>query len=225
MLRKIFPVFAILLFTSLSLLAQQPKVKEVMVEFKTNKGVFVVKLYNETPKHRDNFLKLIANKSYDNIIFHRIINGFMIQAGGNVLNGDEETKKELEERYKETIEAEFMYPTLFHKQGALAAARVGDGENPEKKSSSFQFYIVTGKFFLDHELDKTFVKKGLPLPKEIKDIYLSKGGAPHLDGEYTVFGEIVKGDKVIDKIQHVDTNDEDQPIKPVYIKSAKIIEK
>lgn len=224
MLRKI-SILIIIAFSTLSVLAQSLAEKEIVVEFKTNKGTFAVKLYNDTPKHRDNFLRLITNKSYDNVIFHRIINGFMVQAGGNLLKGQEATKKDLEERYKDTIEAEVMYPTLFHKQGALAAARIGDEENPEKSSSSFQFYIVTGKFFLDHELDKMFAKKGLPLPKVVKDTYMTKGGAPHLDGEYTVFGEVIRGEKVIDKIQHVETNDEDQPIKPVYIKSAKIVEK
>lgn len=225
MLRTIFITLTVIALTTLSVLAQSLTEKEVMIEFKTNKGTFIVKLYNETPKHRDNFLKLVRNNSYDNIIFHRVINGFMIQAGGNVLKGNEETKAQLEERHKETLEAEFIYPKLFHKQGVLAAARVGDDENPEKKSSSFQFYIVTGKFFLDHELEKMFKKKGLPLPKEVKDVYLGKGGAPHLDGEYTVFGEVIKGDRVIDKIQHIETDDEDAPIKPVYIKSTKIIDK
>lgn len=225
MLRKILILLITITFTTLSVLAQPSAEKEVMVEFKTNKGTFVVKLYNETPKHRDNFLKLISNNSYDNIIFHRVINGFMVQAGGNILKGNEETKKQLDEQYKETLEAEFMFPKLFHKQGVLAAARIGDEENPEKRSSSFQFYIVTGKFFLDHELEKMFKKKGLSLPKEVKEVYMEKGGAPHLDGEYTIFGELVKGDKVIDKIQHIETNDEDEPLKPVYIKSAKVIEK
>lgn len=220
---KLYYLFGLLALLSANLSAQQADSHEYLVEFKTNKGSFVIKLYNETPKHRDNFLKLVRSNSYDNLIFHRVIKGFMIQAGGNILNGDETSADNLETQHSETLAPEFMFPTKFHKQGAVAAARLSDEENPEKRSSPLQFYIVTGKFFLDHELEKMFRKKELNLPPKVKEAYMSQGGAPHLDNEYTVFGEIVKGYKVVDKIQNIPTDDNDAPTKPIYIKSAKIL--
>lgn len=198
--------------------------QDTLVEIKTNKGSIVVKLYDETPLHRDNFIKLVESQAYDNILFHRVIKGFMIQAGGNRLGGDETTSTQLDSIYRETIPAEFRYPELFHSAGKLCAARTGDDINPEKRSSSFHFYIVTGKFFLDHEINK-MIAKGKNIPEALREVYKTEGGAPHLDGEYTVFGEVIKGMKTVIKIEASETDDNDAPLKPVFIKSMRIISK
>ena len=124
-----------------------------------------------------------------------------------------------------TVPAEFVYPKYFHKKGALSAARQGDNVNPKKESSGCQFYIVTGKFFTEMELDKMTKEKGIEFTPEQKEAYMLEGGTPHLDGNYTVFGEVIQGMKVVDKIQFVETNAEDRPTKNIKIKSMKLIEK
>lgn len=223
-MKKVLLFTTMLLFVSFSVVAQSISSEgTTLVEIKTNKGTFVVKLFNETPIHRDNFIRLVEQNAYDNVLFHRVIKNFMVQAGGNTLNGTEETEEELEQKYSETLPAEILYPKLYHKRGMLAAARTPNEVNPERRSSSFHFYIVVGKHYLEYELQKSEQKNNTKIPDEIKKTYMIEGGTPHLDNEYTVFGEVVKGFKVIEKIQEVETNTEDKPLKPVYIKSAKII--
>ena len=123
------------------------------------------------------------------------------------------------------IPAEILYPKHFHKAGALCAARTADEVNPDRESSASQFYIVTGKFFTEMELDKMEKEKGIKFSTEEREAYMFKGGRPDLDRLYTVFGEVVDGMKVVDKIQMVETNSDDRPLKNVKIKTMKIVEK
>ena len=199
------------------------------VEMVTTMGTMVIRLSDSTPLHRDNFLKLVKQHYYDSILFHRVINHFMIQAG------DPESKKADSGKLlgnggpSYTIPAEFR-PTIFHKKGVIAAARTGDDENPKKASSGSQFYIVQGRVFTDASLDsvETFRLKGRKLPLEHRAVYKTIGGTPHLDQGYTVFGELVSGTDVLDSIAAVATSGKtggDRPLKDVRIISARLIKR
>lgn len=248
--------------------------QETKVLVKTTAGDFTIKLYNETPAHRDNFIKLVEEKFYDNILFHRVIRDFMVQAG------DPESKEAPKFSQLGTggpgynIPAEFVYPRYFHKRGALSAARQADQVNPERESSGSQFYVVTGKRYTMNELrdmeekmneneaqsqfdrlcaqnrDTIFalqrsedmdglmklqnelIAKTEEIMKEKGDFqftpeqlsaYTSEGGTPFLDNQYTVFGEVIDGMKVIDKIEKVSTDVNNRPVKDVRILSMEII--
>lgn len=240
----------------------------------TSMGDIEIELYDETPKHRDNMVKLVKEGYYDGVLFHRVIKDFMIQTGdpksktataGQMLGSGDPGY---------TIEAEIVYPRYFHKRGALAAARTGDNVNPERRSSGSQFYIVTGKTYNEPTLEmmeermneqkKQQVFESLVAPRR-KDVmkmrmagdtagltqlqnelvalteaevaknpvkftpeqigaYSTVGGAPHLDGQYTVFGEVVKGMDVVDKIECVETGRADRPVADVKVISMKIVE-
>ena len=247
--------------------------KMTKVELETSYGNIVVELYNETPQHRDNFIKLVESGYYDGVLFHRVIKDFMIQTGdGNSKTaGPDASLGDGDPGY--TIEAEFVYPKYFHKRGALAAARTGDQVNPERRSSGSQFYIVTGKIYGSDELkmmtqrlaevqkqdifrrlatenrekiielqknqdnegmnalqnelimqtEAEAAKHPFKLTDEQLDAYTSIGGAPHLDGQYTVFGEVIEGMDVVDKIQNVTTGRMDRPTVDVKIIKAKIV--
>ena len=199
--------------------------KETKLKIETSAGDIIVKLYNETPKHRDNFIKLAEEGTYEGTLFHRVIKDFMIQAGDPESKYAPKGKMLGAGDVGYTVPAEFVYPKYFHKKGALSAARQGDNVNPKKESSGCQFYIVTGKFFTEMELDKMTKEKGIEFTPEQKEAYMLEGGTPHLDGNYTVFGEVIQGMKVVDKIQFVETNAEDRPTKNIKIKSMKLIEK
>ena len=243
--------------------------KMTKVKLETSLGDIVVELYNETPKHRDNFIKLVKEGYYDGLLFHRVIKDFMIQTGdGNSKNaGPETTLGDGDPGY--TIEAEFVYPKYFHKRGALAAARTGDQYNPERRSSGSQFYIVTGKIYNSENLIQAskrykqeimyrlMTENGAKI-KELRDAqdnagimelqnqlieqtnaeaakgpyantdeqlnaYTSVGGTPHLDGQYTVFGEVVSGMDVVDKIQNARTGRMDRPTVDIKIVKATIL--
>jgi len=195
------------------MMTAQAQEKRTKVEITTSLGVMVVELYNETPIHRDNFIKLVKEGFYNESDFHRIIKGFMIQGGGH--NGGMK-----DAGY--TIEAEII-PGMMHKRGALAAARKGDQVNPEKRSSGSQFYIVDGRTFSAGELKMLGQRMGKPFSEEQIKVYSETGGAPHLDGEYTVFGELISGFDVLDKIASVQTGRMDKPNEAVTMK-ARIIE-
>ncbi|MDR2119998.1 MAG: peptidylprolyl isomerase [Tannerella sp.] len=198
---------------------------ETFVLIATNKGKIKVKLYNDTPLHRDNFIKLVNARRYDNLLFHRVISQFMIQAG-DINSKDAPVDKKLGDGSLDyTIPAEIVYPKYFHKRGQLCAARTEDESNPEKASSSTQFYIVTGKFFTARELDKMEAEKQTKLTPEQRRAYMLEGGVPHLDGAYTIFGEVVGGMKTVDKIQFMPVNEHDRPLKNIKIKSMKIVRK
>ena len=245
--------------------------KDAVVELSTSMGDVVVELFNDTPQHRDNFLKLVKDGFYDGVLFHRVINDFMVQtgdpnsknapAGAQLGSGDPGY----------TIPAEIVYPRHYHKYGALAAARTGDAMNPEKRSSGSQFYIVTGKVMSERQLENMDAKRinselqdyfqnlamqhrdsiqalqksgdherlealrqelikqteaavnPKEMSEEIKTEYSTKGGTPHLDGGYSVFGQVLKGMDVVNKIQKVETDSSDRPLEDVKIISAKVI--
>src|SRR5574343_785265 len=170
---------------------KEKKEKNTYVEMKTTMGTMVLKLYNETPLHRDNFIKNIKENQYDSVLFHRVIKSFMIQGGDptskNAAPGAMLGSGEIAGVSR--IPAEFN-PALYHKKGALAAARDG---NPEKASSNCQFYIVQGKTFSDLDLNRMEQYNGWKYTTEQRDMYKTVGGTPHLDNNYTVFGELVSG--------------------------------
>ena len=198
---------------------------ETIVLIDTDMGKVKVKLFNDTPKHRDNFIKNVNEKLYDGLLFHRVIKQFMIQAG-DVNSKDAPMDKHLGDGDLDyTIPAEIVYPKYFHNAGMLCAARTGDDVNPERASSATQFYIVTGKFFTEMELEKMEKEKNITLTPEQKQAYMLEGGAPHLDGKYTIFGEVISGMKTVMKIQLVETNEDDRPLKNIKIKSVKIVKK
>jgi len=198
-MKKILILFSILF--SLQLISQTEK-PETLVIIHTSYGDITAKLYNDTPIHRDNFIKLIKEGWYEGSPFHRVINGFMIQGGGNK-NGKNDPGY--------TIEAEIR-PNHFHKKGALSAARMGDQVNPEKRSSGSQFYIVQGQKVNDQYLNAVTAQTGHQFSVEQKQAYKTIGGTPHLDGGYTVFGEVLDGYAVIDQIAAVKTAPGDKPI-------------
>lgn len=210
----------LLLLVLLTATAEAGKKK---VKIKTSRGIIVVQLSNKTPKHRDNFVKLVRQQFYDSVLFHRVIKEFMIQAG------DPDTKKaEPGKRYgggglKYRIPAEFD-TSLFHKRGVLAAAR---DNNPEKASSSCQFYIVQGKRFTDSSLTETELKRmgGRKIPPHQREVYKQLGGAPHLDQNYTIFGEVIKGMDVVDAIAGTERDTFDRPKADIRILKMRMVRK
>lgn len=199
------------------------------IELVTTEGTIVLRLHDSTPLHRDNFLRLVKSHYYDSVLFHRVIRNFMIQAG------DPDSRRAAKGQPlgsggpAHTIPAEFR-PTLFHRKGVLAAAREGDNVNPGKKSSASQFYIVHGRTFTDKELDSIEVARlhGYKLPPAHREYYKTIGGTPQLDQNYTVFGEVVKGLEVVDKIASTATSrgqDRDRPLQDVRILSTRLIKR
>ena len=271
-------VFAIMLTiaakASTDMTTTQTK-NDVIVELKTTLGDIKILLYGDTPRHLDNFVHLVDSGFYDGVLFHRVINDFMIQTGDPDSKNAPAGKMLGMGDPGYNIDAEFVYPKHFHKRGALAAAREGDAVNPTKQSSGSQFYIVTGTVFNDSQLDQMNARKVqqqrqevfnklalenrdtiMALRKEInlvalqelqdkliketdsivkaapdtltaeqRQVYSTVGGTPHLDGSYTVFGEVISGMDVVDKIQKVETDRNDRPVEDVKIISAKVIGK
>jgi cyclophilin family peptidyl-prolyl cis-trans isomerase len=239
--------------------------EDIFVLIETDLGTIKIKLYNETPIHRENFIKLAEEGFYDGISFHRVIENFMIQGGDPLTKPNLEGDTTAAEYDDYTLEAELV-PSLYHKKGALAAARMGDNVNPEKRSSGSQFYIVQGKVFSEPELQilaerkndqhknskinslimhkaNLIIDKGEnpdfnAIVAELKDtidiisassntynftqeqilVYTTIGGTPHLDKDYTVFGEVVEGLDVVDKIAAVETGLRDVPVKDIRMK-------
>lgn len=207
-----------------SVVNKKDQKKDVLLQ--TNYGDIVVRLSDSTPLHRDNFLKLVKTGYYDSVLFHRVIKNFMIQAGDPNSKNAKPGEPLGNGGPDYTIPAEFR-PGLFHKKGVIAAAR---DNNPEKASSGSQFYIVQGKIFTDAGLDsiETFRLKGRKIPAEQREVYKQIGGTPQLDQNYTVFGEVVKGLEVVDKIASVETskgNDRDRPLEDARILKAKLVKR
>lgn len=184
------------------------------VKISTSYGDMVIRLYDETPKHRDNFLKLAGEHFFDSLLFHRVIKGFMIQGGDPLSKNASPTQMLGSGDNGYTIPAEFN-AKLIHRKGALCAART---ENPEKKSSGCQFYIVQGKPASDQELDMFDRNRQTKYTPEQRNIYKTVGGTPFLDMNYTVFGEVISGLDVIDKIASVATQPGDRPTQDVRMK-------
>ena len=182
----------------------------------TNLGTMTGILYNETPIHRDNFIKLVGEGFYDGLLFHRVIAGFMIQGGDPDSKGAAAGVSLGEGGPGYTLRAEFK-PEFIHKRGALAAARTGDSMNPQRESSGSQFYIVQGKPVTQEELDD-LVARGKPYTETQMAIYKKLGGAPFLDFEYTVFGEIIDGFDVIDAIATAPKDPQDRPLENIVMK-------
>ena len=205
--------------------------KEYMVRMFTTAGVVDMRLYDETPAHRDNFVRLVKNHQYDSLLFHRVIKDFMIQGGDpaskNAVPGELLGEGDL----GYTVEAEFMPDLHYHRRGALAAAREGDDVNPSKASSACQFYIVWGKVYTKEQLEsymewyKQRTGKELNVTPEQFEAYTTVGGTPHLDGGYTVFGEVVRGLEVIETIQNVKCDGNDRPLRDVRIIKMELINK
>ena len=201
---------------------------EVLIE--TTMGNIRVELYNETPLHRDNFLKLIREDHiYDSLLFHRVIPDFMIQGGDPSSKNAPKGAMLGEHSLGYTLPAEIRLPQIFHKRGALAAAREPDDVNPKHESSSTQFYIVYGRRQGEkglqrgrENLEKLF-GDSIRMTKEMEDVYTTVGGTPHLDGAYTVFGQVVEGMDVVDRIQHVERDANDRPLEDVRIIRATIL--
>ncbi len=196
--------------------------KMTKVLLKTSFGDITIALYDETPKHKENFLKLVNDKFYDGVLFHRIIQGFMIQGGDpdskNAKPGQQLGAGDI--GYK--IPAEIVNGR-FHKRGAVAAAREGDQVNPQKASSGCQFYIVDGTVYDNDKMDMISQRTGKTFSSEQVEAYTTIGGAPWLDGDYTVFGEVVSGMDVVDKIAAQKKDRNDRPLEDIKIISATII--
>lgn len=267
-MKHITLILTLLFMTTAMTQAANPRVK-----FHTSEGDFTVELYNDTPRHRDNFIKLVGEGYYNGLLFHRVIKDFMVQTGdpnsrgaapGAMLgNGDPGYE----------IDAEILCPEHINRRGALAAARTGDNVNPQRRSSGSQFYVVTGRKFTDGQLDQMEQRatqqrmqdafnrmaaenrdsimsmrragdraglqalqeelaakaeaEGRANPFKYSDeqraVYKEQGGAPHLDGAYTVFGEVVEGLDVIEKIENVATGPNDRPVSDVTIISAEVL--
>jgi len=225
---KKFSLSFLFLFSVIAIFAQKDSTvskkdrkKDVLLQ--TSMGDIIIRLSDSTPLHRDNFLKLVKVGFYDSVLFHRVIQNFMIQAG------DPDSKAALAGKplgnggpgYR--IPAEFRF-TLFHKKGVIAAAR---DNNPEKASSGSQFYITQGRIFTDFQLDSLETNRlKRKIPEEYRAVYKTLGGVPHLDQNYTVFGEVVKGIEVIDRVAAVPTSkgaDLNRPLEDVRIIKAKLI--
>ena len=227
---KIF-LISVSILLSVNLFAGNTR-RSYFVIIKTTMGDIKVKLYNETPIHRDNFVKLVKQRYFDGILFHRVIDNFMIQSG------DPDSKQRVPEKLygdggpEYDLPAEIL-PEIFHKKGVLAAAREGDDVNPLRKSSASQFYIVKGKVFDDEGLNAQEervnkrnkalgIEKEYKIFKERRDVYKTIGGTPHLDTQYTIFGEVVEGIDIVDKIASVKTDKNDRPVEDVWIISTKL---
>ena len=214
-------VLSLLLFVT-TVIANPKKEKCTYIKFETTKGELILKLYNETPKHRDNMIDLVKTGFYDSILFHRVIKNFMIQ-GGDPDSKQATAQQSLgngEAKNRALIPAEFN-PNLIHRKGVLAAAR---DNNPEKSSSNCQFYIVQGKKIDTAQLRQTAEQRIKANPNSYnytaaqKEIYQRIGGTPFLDQNYTVFGEVISGLNVLDAIANSPTQPGDRPKKDIIMK-------
>ena len=220
----------ILLFAVAALTAHaQTADKRPEILLETDSGNIRIQLYNETPKHRDNFIKQVKAGAYDGVLFHRVIKDFMIQTGdlGSKTAKPGQMLGDTPEEY--TIPAEIHYPQLLHKRGAVAAARESDEVNPQRASSSTQFYIVWGIKFSDKQLDwaqsrlNHYTDSTVQMSPETRELYKTVGGTPNLDGTYTVFGEVVEGLEIVNRIEQAVVDDNDRPLADIHIRKASIV--
>lgn len=215
---KKIAIICLIIFMTISLsFAQSTKIK-----IETTEGTVTVMLYDETPVHRDNFIKLAESGFYEGLLFHRIIPTFMIQGGDPESKNASSGKTLGNGGPGYTLPAEIV-PKYFHKYGALAAARTGDATNPQRRSSGSQFYVVQGKTYTDMQLDSMEKQMYTEFTKEQRDAYSTEGGVPHLDAQYTVFGEVTEGLNIIDNIAGVATGKNDRPKEDVKIIKMTVI--
>lgn len=203
--------------------------KKVLLE--TTHGNIMIALYDETPIHRDNFLRLTREGYYDSLLFHRVIAEFMIQAGDPKSRHAEMGEALGEGSTDYTLPAEICLPQLFHKRGAVAAARESDDVNPERRSSGSQFYIVWGRTCSPIQVGRfrymveRATQKQHTITEDMEQEYVEKGGTPHLDGQYTVFGEVIEGlREVVEPVSWLETDGNDRPLQDVRILRATVIE-
>jgi peptidyl-prolyl cis-trans isomerase B (cyclophilin B) len=194
----------------------KPPVK-CLVLIQTPYGDMIAELYDNTPKHRDNFTKLVDESFYNGLLFHRVINGFMIQGGDPDSKNAAKGKRLGAGGPGYQIDAEII-PENIHIKGALAAARMGDAVNPEKRSSGSQFYIVQGNKLTENQLQQIENRKGIHYTDEQKKLYMKIGGTPFLDNDYTVFGRVIEGLDVIDKIAKAKTDRGNRPVEDIWMK-------
>ena len=214
-------IAGIILFSSCSVIKPKQE-KETKVLIETSLGSISIKLYNETPLHRDNFIKLVNEGFYNQVLFHRVIKGFMVQAGDPDSKGAGQEVRLGSGGPGYRIPAEIVYGK-FHKKGALSAARTGDRSNPSRMSSGSQFYIVQGKPLANTDIKNVEQRSGWTYTEEQKETYKTLGGAPHLDGQYSVFGEVTQGLEIVDKIAASETLQGDRPKEDIKIISMKIV--
>jgi cyclophilin family peptidyl-prolyl cis-trans isomerase len=198
------------------------------IEMVTTEGTIILRLSDSTPLHRDNFLRLAKSGYFDSLLFHRVIQYFMIQAGDPMSKHASQGQPLGDSSAPYTLPAEFRI-SLFHKRGVLAAARESDDVNPQKASSGSQFYIVQGKKYTDSQLDSVEIKRlKRKIPDYQREAYRTLGGTPFLDQHYTIFGEVVSGMEIVDKIAAEATSkgdDKDRPLQDVRILSTKLIKR
>lgn len=219
-----------LLFILMTALVSCSSKKDYRVRMYTTAGNIDLLLYNETPAHRDNFVRLVEEAVYDSLLFHRVIKDFMIQGGDPISKNAPRGAMLGEGDLGYKVAAEIMPSLYFHKRGALAAAREGDDVNPEKASSASQFYIVWGKVFTAEQLQqmRDFYNRRtgdtISLTPQQIEVYTTIGGTPHLDGGYTVFGEVVEGLDVVEVIQNVRCDAADRPLEDVRIIKMELLD-
>jgi cyclophilin family peptidyl-prolyl cis-trans isomerase len=223
-----------ILFISILLFSCNPKLSNGLrkndlkrdIELVTTKGTMILRLSDSTPLHRDNFIGLVKKGYYDSLLFHRVIKNFMIQSGDPQSRHAKAGEELGSGGPANSIPAEFR-PSLFHHRGVLAAAREGDDVNPKKTSSGSQFYIVEGRIFSEAGLDSVekFRLKGRKIPESQRAVYMTIGGSPHLDQNYTVFGEVIMGLDIIDSIAHAPTNFNDRPLDDIRIVRMRLIKR
>ncbi len=225
MRQKVYHIMLALAMTAISATAQTTT-SEVLLE--TTAGNIRIALYDETPQHRDNFLKLVKMNVYDSLLFHRVIKDFMIQSGD--INSKHAQPGQLlgTGDFDYTQEPEFRLPQLFHRRGVVAMAREGDDVNPEMRSSACQFYIVWGRVLDDKKLNQiqerldSTTQGRVKLTPEMMATYKTIGGTPHLDGQYTVFGEVTEGLDIVDCIQQQPTDKYARPLEDIRILKATV---
>lgn len=208
--------FLSIIFCFIALLVSSQQASRI-VEIETSYGTIRILLYDNTPLHRDNFLKLVEQGFYNGTLFHRVIQSFMIQGGDPDSKNARPNQLLGQGGPGYTIPAEII-PENYHKRGAVAAARLPDEVNPKRESSGSQFYIVQGRTYTEQELSQIERRLGIRFTEDQKRTYLTVGGAPHLDGSYTVFGEVISGMEVVDEIAKVKTDRNNRPVQDIPMK-------
>ncbi len=223
-------ILLLLIGLSADVSAHTDKDRRVRVRLETTVGTMVMALFDETPRHRDNFLKLVRQGYYDGLLFHRVIADFMVQTGDPESRAAKPGQRLGDGGPGYTLPLETALPYRYHYRGAVAAAREPDEVNPERRSSGSQFYIVWGKTFNERTFPpmRDYVSEmtggEVEFTPEMVRTYMNEGGAPHLDGQYTVFGEIIEGMKVVKAIQKAETDADDRPVEDIRIIRAEVVE-